>query len=54
MDDLDIWLWYCVIVPKTHDGLFERLVWCNIFLTLGRFAVLAGNVEQLTPLVVQL
>jgi len=33
MDDLDIWLWYRVIVPKTHAGLFKRLVWRDIFLT---------------------
>jgi len=23
MDDLDIWLWYHVIVPKTHDSLLR-------------------------------
>ena len=25
-DDLDVWLWYRSIVPKTHNGLFERIV----------------------------
>ena len=44
-DDLDIWLWYRSIVPKTHDGLFERIVWHEIFLILGRFVMLAGNHE---------
>ena len=53
-DDLDIWLWYRSIVPKTHDGLFERIVWRDIFLTPGRFVTLAGNHERLTPLLAQL
>ena len=44
-DDLDVWLWYQSIVPKSHDGLFERIVWRDIFLTLGRFVTLAGNHE---------
>ena len=44
-DDLDVWLWYQSIVPKTHDGLFERIVWRNIFLIPGRFATLAVNHE---------
>ena len=38
------------IIPKTHDGLFERIVWHDIFLTLGRFVTLTGNHERLTPL----
>ena len=38
------------IIPKTHDGLFERIVWHNIFLTLGRFVMLVGNHKHLTPL----
>ena len=54
MDDLDVWLWYCVIVPKTHNSLFKRLVWCNILLTPGRFAMLAGNIKWLMPLIAQL
>ena len=49
-DDLDIWLWYRSIVPKTHDSLFERIIWHDIFLTLGRFISLVGNHERLTPL----
>ena len=49
-DDLDIWLWYRGIIPKTHNGLFERIVWHDIFLTLERFVELMGNPEQLTPL----
>ena len=53
-DDLDVWLWYRSIVPKTHDGLFERIVWHNIFLTPGRFVMLVGNHERLTPLLAQL
>ena len=53
-DDLDIWLWYRSIVPKTHDSLFERIVWRDIFLILGRFTTLAGNHERLTPLLARL
>ena len=34
-DDLDVWLWYQSIVPKTHNSLFERIVWRDIFLTPG-------------------
>ena len=49
-DDLDVWLWYQGIISKTHDGLFERLVWCDIFLTPGRFVTLMGNPKHLTPL----
>ena len=26
-DNLDVWLWYRGIVPKTHNSLFKRLVW---------------------------
>ena len=44
-DDLDVWLWYRGIVPKTHDSLFERIVWHEIFLIPGRFVMLAGNHE---------
>ena len=53
-DDLDVWLWYRGIIPKTHNGLFERIVWRNIFLTPGRFVMLTGNHECLTPLLAQL
>ena len=49
-DDLDVWLWYQGMVPKTHNSLFERLIWHDIFLTPGRFVTLAGNPECLTPL----
>ena len=44
-DDLDVWLLYRGIVPKTHDSLFERIIWCDIFLTQGRFVMLVGNHE---------
>ena len=44
-DDLDVWLWYRGIIPKTHDSLFERIVWHDIFLTPGRFITLVGNHE---------
>ena len=53
-DDLDVWLWYRGIIPKTHDGLFERIIWHDIFLTLGRFVTLMGNHERPTPLLAQL
>ena len=53
-DNLDVWLWYRGIVPKTHNSLFERIVWRNIFLVPGRFAMLAGNHERLTPLLARL
>ena len=53
-DDLDVWLWCRGIIPKTHDGLFEKLIWCDIFLTPGRFITLTGNPERLTPLLAQL
>ena len=53
-DNLGIWRWYRSIIPKTHDGLFERIVWRDIFLTMGRFVTLAGNHEQLTPLLARL
>ena len=53
-DNLDVWLWYRGIVPKTHNSLFERIIWHDIFLTPGRFVMLAGNHECLTPLLAQL
>ena len=48
-DDLDVWLWYRGIVPKTHNSLFKRIVWCDIFLTPGRFVMLMGNHKHITP-----
>ena len=42
------------IVLKTHNGLFERIVWRDIFLTPGRFVALMGNHKRLTPLSAQL
>ena len=52
--DLDVWLWYRVIIPKTHDSLFERLVWHDIFLTPRRFIMLMGNPKCPSPLLAQL
>ena len=53
-DNLDIWLWYRSIIPKTHNSLFERIVWCDIFLIPGRCAMLVGNHKRLTPLLARL
>ena len=45
-DDLDVWLWYRSIVPKTHDSLFERIVWHNIFLIQGRCLCLRATTSD--------
>ena len=48
-DNLDVWLWYRGIVPKTHNGLFERIVWHEIFPNPGKICYARGNPQATHP-----
>jgi len=54
LDNLDIWFWYQVIAPKSHEGLVEKVLWKDIFLITGRWHKLVGEPNQLTLLIAQL
>ena len=42
LGNLNVWLWSHTVAPETYKGKFITALW-DIFLTIGRWAELAGN-----------